>query len=82
MNAKVSTTTTTQKANELLGTQDKTNYFLIIETKLGKHVIQIGKSTKDHIDKLKDNHTDKEELEKDEAEINHHKETHQPKKRK
>lgn len=45
MNATVKTTTVTQSANEVLGTKEKTLYYLIIETAKGKLTINVGDKT-------------------------------------
>ena len=49
MNAKVNTTSVTQSANEILGTEEKTLYYLIIETSKGKLTINVGKKTHDQV---------------------------------
>ena len=52
MNAKVNTTSVTQSANEILGTEEKTLYYLIIETGKGKLTINVGKKTHDQVKEL------------------------------
>lgn len=50
---KITTTHTTQTANKLLGTEDKTLYYLIIENeKKEKIIINVGKKTNDSVTKL------------------------------
>lgn len=51
-NANVQTTSVTQTANELLGTGEKTLYFLVLETPAGKMTINVGKKTNDEVKKL------------------------------
>lgn len=46
---KVNVTTVTQTANKLLGTEEKTMYFLILEEGTEKLVINIGKKTHDRV---------------------------------
>ncbi len=50
--ATVKTTTVTQTANETLGTKEKKLYYLIIETKKGKLVINVGEKTHEEVNKL------------------------------
>lgn len=52
MNANVKTTSVVQTANETLGTETKTLYYLIIETTKGKSIINVGKKTHDKINEL------------------------------
>lgn len=51
-NAKVTTTTVTQTANEILGTKEKNLHYLIIETEKGKLVINVGEKTTAEVKKL------------------------------
>lgn len=51
-NANVQTTSVTQTANELLGTPEKTLYFLVISTPVGKLQINVGKKTHDDVQRL------------------------------
>lgn len=53
-NASVTTTTVTQTANQLLGTKEKTLYYLIIETPKGKLVINVGNKTHEQVQVLTD----------------------------
>lgn len=52
-NAKITTTKVTQTANELLGTKEKTLYYLILEVE-GKErlVINVGEKTHDGVQEL------------------------------
>lgn len=45
MNAKVTVTSTKQMGNEILGTKEKTLYYLIIEQGEMKAVINVGEKT-------------------------------------
>lgn len=54
MNAKITTTSVTQSANEILGTKEKSLYYLIIETPKGKYQLNVGQKTHDEIKKLTD----------------------------
>lgn len=54
MNATVKVTNVTQSANKELGIEAKNLYYLIIETKKGKEVINIGQKTHDKIKALDD----------------------------
>lgn len=51
-NAHVQTTFVTQTANEILGTEAKTLYFLVLETPVGKIQINVGKKTHDEVQRL------------------------------
>lgn len=53
-NAQVTTTSVTQTGNEILGTKEKLMYYLIIETKKGKYVINVGEKTSTEVKKLTD----------------------------
>lgn len=53
-NARVTTTTVTQTANELLGSKEKTLYYLIVETTKGKMVINVGDKTHKAVTELTD----------------------------
>ena len=53
-NAKVTTTSVTQSANEILGTKEKTLYYLIIETPKGKYNLNVGEKTHDEVKRLTD----------------------------
>lgn len=52
MNAKVTTTSVEQTANEVLGTATKKLYYLIVETAKGKTVINVGQKTHDTVMEL------------------------------
>lgn len=52
LNAKVVTASVTQSANELLGMETKTLYYLVIETQTGKLQINVGKKTHDEVLKI------------------------------
>lgn len=52
MNAQVRTALVTQSPNTILGTPEKTLYYLVINTKNGQHIINIGKKTHDAIEEL------------------------------
>lgn len=52
MNAKLTTTTTTQPANKELDKKETVLYYLIVETKEGKTIINIGKKTHDKVKEL------------------------------
>lgn len=54
MNAKVTTTSVQQTANELLGTPAKSLFYLMIETGKGKLVINVGQKTHDQVKALTD----------------------------
>lgn len=50
---KVTTTTVTQTANEVLGTKEKTLHYLILENELGKkYIINVGEKTTNEVKKL------------------------------
>lgn len=51
-NCKLRVTYVTQLGNAELGTPDKLLYYLILETKKGKRVVNIGQKTYDEIFKL------------------------------
>lgn len=52
LNAKVSSTSVTQTANEVLGTGEKTLYYLIVETENGREIINVGEKTMTKIKNL------------------------------
>lgn len=52
MNAKITTTSVTQTANEILGTKEKKLYYLLIETPKGKMQLNVGEKTHDEVKKL------------------------------
>lgn len=52
MNAKITTTSVTQTANEILGTKEKKLYYLLIETAKGKMQLNVGEKTHDEVKKL------------------------------
>lgn len=52
LNAKVSATSVTQTVNEVLGTPEKTLYYLIVETAKGKEIINVGEKTMTKITNL------------------------------
>lgn len=52
MNAQIATTKVTQTANELLGTKEKELFYLIIETTVGKLVVNVGQKTHDEVLRL------------------------------
>lgn len=54
MNANLKTTTVTQLGNKELGTPEKKLHYLIIETKIGKHVINVGEKTNEAVNKILD----------------------------
>lgn len=50
---KINTTTVTQTANKLLGTEQKDLYYLVVENSKGeKTVINVGKKTHDKVQDL------------------------------
>lgn len=49
---KIETTTVTQTANDVLGTKEKTLYYLIIENSQEKMIINIGEKTNKLVEKL------------------------------
>lgn len=51
-NAKVTTTSVTQTANELLGKKEATLYYLIIENEKEKIIINVGEKTHNQVKKL------------------------------
>jgi len=51
---KVTTTSVTQSANEILGTEEKTLYYLVLESPKGKMTINVGKKTHDEVKRLTD----------------------------
>lgn len=53
-NVHIATTSVTQSANEILGTEEKTLYYLIIENSKGKMQLNVGKKTHDEVKKLTD----------------------------
>lgn len=52
LNAQLRVTSVTQTANADLGSEEKTLYYLIIITDLGKEVINIGQKTHDKVKAL------------------------------
>lgn len=57
---KVTTTTVAQTANELLGTEAKNLYYLILENNKGtKKIINVGKKTHEEVQKLNEEETEK-----------------------
>lgn len=51
-NANVQTTSVTQSANELMGTKEKTLYFLVVETPIGKYTMNVGQKSHDEVKRL------------------------------
>lgn len=51
-NANIQTTTVTQSANEILGTKERTLYYLIVETPKGKMTINVGEKTHNAVQEL------------------------------
>lgn len=49
---KIATTTVTQTANAILGTKEKTLYYLIIENSKEKMIINVGEKTNKLVEKL------------------------------
>lgn len=54
MNAKITTTSVTQTANEILGTPEKKLFYLIIETQKGKMQLNVGQKTHDEVLRITD----------------------------
>lgn len=54
MNAKITTTSVTQTANEILGTPEKKLFYLIIETPKGKMQLNVGQKTHDEVKRITD----------------------------
>lgn len=58
---KITTTSVTQTGNEILGTEERNLYYLIVENDKGsKLVINVGKKTHDQVQKLKNEEEGKE----------------------
>lgn len=51
-NAKVTVTSVTQSANEVLGKKESKLYYLILETAKGKMTINVGQKTHDQVEEL------------------------------
>lgn len=52
INSRTTTTTVTQTANQVLGTKERTLYYLIFETDKGKLVINVGEKTHNKVKEL------------------------------
>lgn len=48
-NATITSTSLTQTANAVLGTEEKTIYYLVVEGNNGKMTINVGKKTHDKV---------------------------------
>lgn len=49
VNTQVTTTSVTQTANKVLGTEEKTLFYLILETEKGKLIVNVGQKTHDKV---------------------------------
>lgn len=49
LNTQVTTTSVTQTANKVLGTEEKTLFYLILETEKGKLIVNVGQKTHDKV---------------------------------
>lgn len=54
---KIASTTVTQTANELLGTKEKTLYYLIVENNYRKMIINVGEKTHNDVMKMVEEQT-------------------------